>query len=352
MKINIQKYSSVIIFLLLGLLIILGVWAIGKIDILMGSIRYLISRYDGKHYLEIAKNGYNVKILFCFLPIYPLIIKTLAVVTGNYESGALTINIFLLMISNYIFYRLLHLYNIKGKKLCTLIFLPAQPILVGYAFACVAEPLFVLLLLLSFYYFKKDKILFSSLFGMLAAMTKTVGTLLFFIYFLLLIIPSITNRTDTIFVRLLRSIKLKAKKIAFLFLIPLGLLGVFSYYYLVSGNFFIYMQAQSSWDQGLTFPFLGFFNEIFYQHLYFELAWIVMLSIYLFIAWYLVKQRFVDLAIYMIVFIAFYSCLRCVYDFHRFLSVLFPFPIGVGLLFSEIRRKVNRRKVINDERLK
>lgn len=309
-------------------------------------IHHLISRYDGKHYIDIAKNGYS-NTTFGFLPLYPLVIKALASVTGEYELTTLTMNVLLLILSNYVFYRLLYLYNITNKKLIASIFLPAQLILIAYAFACMAEPLFILLLLVSFYYFKKDKILFSSIFGVMATMTKTVGVLLCPIYFLLLVLPSFPiYNVSPVFVRLLKNIKFRVKKIVCLFLIPMGLVIVFSYYYLISGDFFIYLQAQKGWKQGLTFPFFGFFNEIFYQHLYFEFVWIAMIGVYLYISWYLFKKRYTDLAIYMVVFISFYSCLKCVYDFHRFLSVLFPFPIGVGLLISKIKRNINRRKSI------
>ena len=301
-------------------------------------IHYLISRYDGKYYIDIAKNGYS-NATFGFLPLFPLVIKASASVTGEYELTTLTINLLLLITSNYVFYKLLFLYKINNRKLTAFIFLPVQPVLVVYTFACMAEPLFVLLVLISFYYFKKDKILFASIFGLMATMTKTVGVLLFPIYFLVLVLPSCpVHNLSGVFIQLLRNIKSMAKKITCLLLIPMGLLIVFGYYYLISGDFLIYLRAQNGWEQGLTFPFFGFFNEIVYLHLYFEFGWIAMLGVYLYILWYLFKKRYTDLAIYMAVFISFYSCLKCVYDFHRFLSVLFPFPLGVGILLSKLRQ--------------
>jgi len=105
------------------------------------------------------------------------------------------------------------------------------------------ESLFILMILISLYFFEKEKYLLAGIFGGLSVVTKSPGILLFGGYCL-------------VFAEKL----LKTKKIDWrwlgVVLIPLGLLGVFWFFGLQSGDFFAYFKSGDNIH--LTYPFSVF----------------------------------------------------------------------------------------------
>jgi len=109
------------------------------------------------------------------------------------------------------------------------------------------EPFFITAILASTYYFGNKKYLLAGIWGMLAQMTKSPAILLFGAYVLQILIPNIKN-----------VFKIELKRYLSLFLIPFGVLLVFSFYKLTYGDFWVYFKSGD--NMHLFFPPFQIFN--------------------------------------------------------------------------------------------
>jgi len=133
------------------------------------------------------------------------------------------------------------------------------------------ESLFILLILLSLFFFESKKYWLAGLFGGMATMTKTPGILLFpayaFVIFESFVIPAKAG---------IQSKKFNFKWL-YLFLIPLGLFGVFGIYSIQYKDFFAYFHSGDNIH--LVFPF-SVFN---FQKSWVGTAWLEDILIYYFL---------------------------------------------------------------------
>ena len=214
--------------------------------------------WDTIWYLKIAHEGYSSAPPgagfndYAFFPLYPLLIAALGFLTrDNFIAGLIISNVALLLAS-IVFYKLVLLdFDKKIAKMATL-FLFIFP--TSFFFSAVyTESLFLLLSVFCFYLARKQKWLFSSLVGMLAALTRPVGFLLF--------VPVV--------IEYLRSINFNLKRIlspkfvirhSSFALIPAGLLAFMTYLYFHTGDFFAHIHVQQAWGHYLANPFLELVN--------------------------------------------------------------------------------------------
>jgi hypothetical protein len=119
-----------------------------------------------------------------------------------------------------------------------------------------ADPLFVAGIIASLYYFKNKNYWRAGIWGFIAALTKSPAMLLFVSYAISLLIPIFKNKVIAPASKWLSSINLK--KAYPIFLIPLGLLAVFTFYKVVQGNFWAYFSSGDNIH--LIFPPFSIFN--------------------------------------------------------------------------------------------
>ena len=161
-------------------------------------------------------------------------------------------------LSLYFFYKLSRKYMRKEAALwLTIVFavFPARWLIVRSVGS--AEPLFITAVLASIYYFVKNKYILSGIAGMIAAMTKSPGILLFF---------SLAYTTAQPHLRLLATNgvkkffeKLELKSRWPLLLIPFGLIAVFTLYAFIYHDFFVYFKSGDNIH--LFFPPFQIFNH-------------------------------------------------------------------------------------------
>ena len=148
------------------------------------------SRWDSGWYVNIAQSGYssslqNVYLNTAFFPLYPILIKGLAVLVGNYHLAGLLISNLALLGTCLLLYRIItnrFETEIAQKSLLLLLLCPFS-----FFFSAVyTESLFLLLVVMVFYFGEQKKWLVASLFAAAAGATRLVGILtvipLFFIY--------------------------------------------------------------------------------------------------------------------------------------------------------------------------
>lgn len=107
--------------------------------------------FDGVHYLYLSQHSYSADGLHVFFPVYPILIKLVALITGNPLVSALVVSNFAFLIAIFLFYDLVK--RNFGEKVArwSCLFLVSFP--TSFFFGAVyTESLFFVLLLISFSY--------------------------------------------------------------------------------------------------------------------------------------------------------------------------------------------------------
>ncbi len=217
---------------------------------------------DSQHYLAIAEDWYIAEgdwdrmVQLVFLPGYPLAVRLVNFVVGNYLLSGLLVSALSFAGAGCVCYRLLRLDYSHGEALRALCFLCLIPGSFFYA-APMSESLFLLLCLACIYCARTKAWLAGCIFGALAAFTRSLG--------LVLTVPLFFELVSEA-VRAEGALKLRLRrfwvKFAAILLVPLGF-GVYCYInYRVSGDPFKFMEYQSvHWGQKTGW----FFNTAAYQ---------------------------------------------------------------------------------------
>ena len=130
--------------------------------------------YDAIAYTSIAKIGYSNKAYYAFFPLFPTLIKILNYVKIPYELGGIIISNISLLASIFVLIKLL---DKKDKKNKAIYYLIVSPIL-AYTTIAYTESVYLLITLLAFYYYKKNKYIASSIFTGLSMLTRNSGIIL------------------------------------------------------------------------------------------------------------------------------------------------------------------------------
>lgn len=213
----------------------------------------IVANYDGPLYIVIAKTFYNQELIKNFsinlpfeyyaahFPLFPALIRIFSYLMG-YPYSMLFVTILSSFFSLFFFNKLARNYVNKNEALwLTLVFglFPARWLIVRSVGS--AEPLFMFLTTASIYYFKKKKYLLTGIFGGLAQLTKSPGILLFVAYFIYTLLPYMK---EIVTIKSSKEIlKKQIKKILPIFIIPLSLILLFTFYSFTFRNFFAYFNS-------------------------------------------------------------------------------------------------------------
>ena len=219
----------------------------------------IVANYDGPLYLVVAKTLYNKAAIMAnyqfplpteyytaHFPLYPLIIKFFGLIT-NYPYAMLMATLFSSMLAIYFFGKLIAQFVDKRDVLfLTFLFsvFPARWLIVRSVGS--ADPLFIASIIASVYFFKNKKYWLSGIWGALATLTKSPGILLFVSYAAYIIFEYFKNQ------------KISIKKYLPTLLIPLSLIGVFTLYFFLTGDFWAYFHSGDNIH--LMFPPFSVFN--------------------------------------------------------------------------------------------
>ncbi|MFA6017250.1 MAG: hypothetical protein WC744_04135 [Patescibacteria group bacterium] len=244
----------------------------------------IYKQYDGPLYVVPAKTFYKPLAIeklglemalsnnyfAAHLPLYPILIRLtreIGAVVGikelAYLKSMVGVNLLATIGLALFFYYLLKKFKLTKNPLIlasVLLFLPRFLVVRSVG---APESLFMLLILLSLFFFEKSQFLLAGLLGGLATMTKTPGILLFAGYGLVFI------------ERLIKERKFNWHWLG-ITLIPLGLLGVFTIYWIQYKDFFAYFHSGDNIH--LAFPY-SVFN---FQKNWIGTAWLEEILFYFF----------------------------------------------------------------------
>lgn len=132
------------------------------------------ANFDGPHYLTIAEKGYvGTGLIQAYFPLYPLLIKYLNLLVGNYLYSGLIISNLAFVAALYFFRQLIRNQR-KNNYFFPFAFLLLFPTSF-YLGAYYSESLFLLLVILVFLNIHKQKWLKAAIFAGLASATRLVG---------------------------------------------------------------------------------------------------------------------------------------------------------------------------------
>jgi hypothetical protein len=208
------------------------------------------AQYDGKAYLDIAKNGYNAQFdgigNYGFYPLYPMLIKGLSLI--GYDLAALLIsNVFSLLAVMMLYLLVRDEFGAETTRKVIFYFL-AFP--TAYFLSVMySESLFIFLVLATFYYGRKGNWAAAGAAGFLASLTRLQGVILFlpmaYLY--------------------MEQKKFEIKKIRldalFLILIPLAVAVFFYYLYIITGNPLVGEGTFAAHGKSFVMPWMTFANE-------------------------------------------------------------------------------------------
>jgi len=197
-------------------------------------IFYSWAGFDGVHYLTIAEHGYEAQFTQAFFPVYPLLIRWLTLLTGNYLLSGLLISHVSLLIALYFLYLLVRIDEKKQVAYQTLLLLLAFPTAFFFG-ALYSESLFLMLVVTSLYAIRKGMTKEAIALALFASATRIIGIFL---------LPALLYEKYL-------SLDKKITKNNFTHYLPIflsaaGLLGYMSYLHRVFGDALYFLNAQSA----------------------------------------------------------------------------------------------------------
>jgi len=137
----------------------------------------LFHAWDSFWFVSIAQKGYYHP-AYAFLPAYPILIRLGELLTGDYWIAAFLVSSLFALASLVIFQVLANEYMEKTEALFATILMATFPYIALFTTLAYSEALFLFSTLASWYLFRKQKMLSSSLFAALSALTKSYGILI------------------------------------------------------------------------------------------------------------------------------------------------------------------------------
>ena len=208
---------------------IIIIFILSRILFLLSLFRHSLILFDSHSYIKIAQFGYIENYLYAFFPLYPILIKTLHFIIPFYVASGMIISNISTLLAAFILCSLVKKEKTKNTILLLFIFSP----ILGFTTICYTEGLYLLLTILAFYYYKKNKVI-SGIFIGLSMLTRNTGIILLGAFTLELLIKWFKK-------------KVKFKEILLL-VTPAILIGfLYSIYlWITINNPFMYITVQST----------------------------------------------------------------------------------------------------------
>lgn len=295
------------------------------------NITDLHSRWDSFFYIDIASNGYyqtpgEALSNIVFFPLYPLLIGIFSIFTfNNYALTAWFISLFSLIGAVLFLNKFIKKYHPGINPHTTALYLLIFPTSF-FLNAVYTESLFLLLSLATFYYAKKSSFWLSGLFGMLAALTRVTGVLLF----LPVAWELWVNR---------KKIKALPGKVIATLLIPTGTTLFFLYHYFKFNDITLFFKVQSAWGRSFSVnqSHLSFFSSAATANFVLDTLFVVF-SVSMIVLSF--RKKWTSYGIYMLSTVAVALSTGTLMSIGRYILVLFPMFIIAASIKNETFQKV------------
>lgn len=282
-------------------------------------------RWDGPHYIDIAKDGYQItgkqSLWIVFYPLYPLLIRLFNFLVQDYIASAILVSIVFSFFVSILLYELVLLDFNRRTALLSVWFLNIFPT-AYFLQASYTESIFLTFSLATIYLFRKNLTFPSSISGFLTTLSRING---------LLLLPLLILETK------------KKKDLIVLLTTPLG----FGLYLLINKllfNDYFYFQKPllSNWSKKFELPWIGinnlirsipdFNNVLFYAYTseVISLLFIFLIAIFVF---FKVKKSY---GIYMLLNLLLITSTSFIMSTPRYIFILFPIYIALGMIRNKL----------------
>jgi len=231
-------------------------------EVLHGFLKRVLepwAHWDGVWFIRIAADGYGAHAQSqAFFPLYPLLVRGVAVLTGHdYVVAGLIVALACYAGAMVVLFKLAQALLGPRVALWSVVFISVFPTALFFQ-AVYSESLFLLLALLSFWWARRSRWALAGLAGLLAVLTRSGGVAL--------LLPLAVIWWEQ---RRGRALKLpggpaagpaaparrpSAASFAWLLLVPAGLGLYMAYLWWAFGDPLLFGTAQASWGRQLTFP--------------------------------------------------------------------------------------------------
>ena len=274
------------------------------------------AQWDSFWLLDIVRNGYYLRgegaiANVVFFPLYPLLVKTVTCIIEDDILAGWLVSVASLLLAMIFLSKLVKEFYPKIKNLEVLVFLLIFP--TAYFFNTVyTESLFLFLSIATIYYAKKERILPVIVFGVLAALTRVTGILLF--------IPLSWY--------VLERENFKVKQIfiwsnSYIFAIPFGVFLFFAYHYFVFGDWLLFFRIESLWGRSFEINTAHFIanTPVAITNLILDGSLVVFALAATVLVWRRIDR---GLSLYMLATIAVAISTGTLMSIGRYILVLFP----------------------------
>ncbi|MEI8143386.1 MAG: mannosyltransferase family protein [Candidatus Berkelbacteria bacterium] len=286
----------------------------------------LHARWDSVYYLDIAQHGYSVSQTsslsnVVFFPLYPILIKLIAVFTSSdFILAGWIVSILSLIGAVFYLYKLIKEFHPEVHPESAIFFLLIFPTAFFYN-AVYTEALFLLVSIVTFYYAKKGNFALAGVIGLLASLTRITGVLLF--------IPILWE-----FIAKNGAKKLFSWSVIPILLIPLGTIAFFAYHYLAFGDFLLFLKVEGAWGRsfGVNLTHLSMLSNPATVNLVLDLmftVFAVICTIFVF------SRRWISYGLYMVATLAVALSTGTMMSIGRYVLVLFP----IFILIASVKNK-------------
>ncbi len=283
------------------------------------------NRWDGPHYLDIAKDGYQTygeqSLFIVFYPFYPLIVKIGSFIFGSFEFSAIIVSIILSIIASVFLYELTLLDFDKRVAFLSVLFLNIFPT-AYFLQAPYTESLFLAVAIGSVYYFRTNRQNLAAVLGGLMGLTRING---------LMTIPLFLLEPNTW--------KNKIKVSLFILLGFCTYLGI--NYSLFKNSFYFQKPLYSNWYKQLDWPWNGLLNLIrsipdIHSTLFYAYSLEVLSLIFLFIATIFIFKMRKSYGVFALVNLLLITSTHFILSTPRYIIIVFPIFIWLASIRNRL----------------
>lgn len=284
--------------------------------------------WDTGWYLSIVDRGYDrtpmsaenigaKKANYAFFPLYPMLMKGVSYITGDYFTAGIVVSNIALLVACYYLFKIVKLDHGEKTSYHAIKYLLLFP--TAFIFSGVfSEATFIAFLIAAFYYAKKQKWLYAGIAGFFLAMTRSLGVIA--------VLPLFYEYMKS------KDFKIKHIKYDFLYLgmIPLGLLTFMVYVFSITGDYLAFYHIQGAWNRSFLNPLVTLWNAMTSKDIYLlYLSWpTVVLIGFLTVYYKKIGFSYWFLAMYSL----FIPLLSGIYSMPRFMLPIFPIYILLAIL--------------------
>lgn len=279
-------------------------------------------RWDGPHYIDIAKNGYQTtgeeSLWIVFYPLYPIFIKLFSFITQDFVVSSILVSIVFSFFVSVLLYELTLLDFNHRTALLAVWFLNIFPT-AYFLQASYTESVFLTFSLATIYFFRRGQILSASTSGFLSTLSRING---------LLLLPLLLMEAK------------RKKDLIVLLITPLGFgLYLLINYLLFNDPLYFQQPLAHNWYKTFELPWIGIDNlisfvknqedKIFYGEIV-ALIFAFLITIFVFIR---IRKSY---ALYMLINLLLFTSTNFILSTPRYILILFPIYIGLGLIKNRL----------------